>query len=79
MESYLMNTPNNFKKFAQNSKSRDFAKCPRARHLWENLCDEKFSVLFSRVEVVIPTNSRTVKIQSHVDSTSTSRDVPVKK
>ena len=28
MESYLMNTPNNFKKSAQNSKSRDFAKCP---------------------------------------------------
>ena len=28
MESYLTNTPNNFKKFAQNSKSRDFAKCP---------------------------------------------------
>ena len=28
MESYLTNTPNNFKKIAQNSKSRDFAKCP---------------------------------------------------
>ena len=31
MESYLMNTPNNFKKSAQNSKSQDFVKCPRRR------------------------------------------------